>query len=136
MAEWGGGMMAGSIFSRQAEVIWLPQRSVAPGFTARDRAELDRWASADRRLVFCDGDGAPFAMLHDGATPWASWAVARQDGAVLVWNCVSLEDLGHFASMADALSTVLGAFKDESLQASNIIPFAAARARLGVHITS
>lgn len=132
--------MTTSIFPRQADVIWLPQRTVEPGFTARDRAELERWASAGRRIVLCDGESAPFAMLHDGASPWASWAVARQDphegGAVLVWNCVSLEDLGRFGCMADALSAAMGAAEDGGRQAvSNIIPFAA-RAKLAAHVAS
>jgi hypothetical protein len=129
--------MTAATFKGQAEVIWLPQRQAAPGFTARDRAELHRWESAGRRVVLCDWETVPFAMLHDGATPWASWAVAREEGAVLVWNCVSLEDLGRFDCMADALSAVLGAVEEEGWQAgSNVIPFAAARARLDVHAGS
>ena len=131
--------MTKAIFTRQAEVIWLSQPLAEPGFTARDRAELERWASTGRRVVLYDWETVPFAMLHDGATPWASWAVAREHGvreggSVLVWNCVSLEDLGRFGCMADALAAVLGAALDEGWQAaSNIIPLAAARARLAAH---
>lgn len=118
---------------RRPEVVWLAQPPTPPGFTARDLAELERWASAERRVALCSGESSAFAMLYVGPTPWASWAVTRQDGAVLVWNCVSLADLGRFACMAAALAAVAGAGLEEGWDAdANVIPFAAAAFRLAV----
>lgn len=36
---------------RSGEVIWLTQRQVRAGFTARDLEDLAQWASQTRRLA-------------------------------------------------------------------------------------
>lgn len=113
-----------------AQIIFLSQRAAKPGFSPRDLAELERWSSGERRFALDDGEAGPFATLYFGRLPWASWAVARQDGEVLVWNCITLGDLGRFACMSDALAAIRNEPEAEIIQVpSNIIPFTAARAR-------
>lgn len=103
------------------QVIWLEPRMSAQGFTARDRSELDRWSTADRRVVIWESDPAPFAMLYDGAFPWASWAVSRQNGALLAWDCISFDDIGRFDSMVEALAAIGGPGQHGFDPPSNVI---------------
>ncbi len=101
-----------------ARVIRLPPRAARPGFTRRDLAELEGWARGERSFTLEEGEAGPFAMLYPRAMPWAAWGVARQDsggadGSVLVWDCVTLADLGRFACMQEALAAMPGAAADD-----------------------
>ena len=108
------------------KIVLLQRRASAPGFTSRDRNDLARWSTSGRRAVVWDSDPAPFAMLYDGDLPWASWAVSRQDGGVLLWDCVSLEDLGRFTCMVDALAALGGICAEVP---SNVVQLPLARLR-------
>lgn len=109
------------------QIVWLPQRLAQAGFTARDRTELVQWGLQYGRDVVLDDDPAAFAMLYEGSTPWASWAVARQEGLLIVWDCVTFADIGRFGCMKDALATLSGHAPGDDEPLSNVISFAAAR---------
>ena len=103
------------------------QKHQPAGFTLRDRADLDDWSSDDHRVAVCASDMGPFAMLYEAGRPWASWGVVRQGRSVLLWDCVTLADIGRFASMIDALAAVpIDTFL---APVANVIQFAAARGR-------
>lgn len=88
-----------------AQVVNLCHYRAGIGFTSRDLAELESWETKDRSATLCHGETGPFAMLYDGAL-WASFAVVRQGGELLVWDCVTFADIGRFASMRDALAAL------------------------------
>ncbi len=111
------------------QIIWLGRRLEAPGFTARDRAELVRWASDPDREVAWENDPTEFAMLYQGSVSWALWAVARQDGRLVVWDCVTFADIGHFDCMVDALAALCGSASGHDAAASNVLSFVDARRR-------
>ena len=97
------------------------------GFTGRDRADLDEWSSSAHRVSMCSSEMGMFAMVYEAGRPWASWGVVRQGRVVLLWDCVTLADIGRFSSMFDALAAVP---VDEPLApVENIIHFATARGR-------
>lgn len=105
----------------------LPHQA-GQGFTPRDRLDLQLWAQArHRRVEFHAYDDGQFALLYGSAEPWASWAVARQNGLVLVWDSVTLFDIGQFGSMERALAALPAAMAPV---AANVIPFPLSRLRL------
>lgn len=75
-------------------------------FTLRDRADLDEWTASDRRVSLCSSETGTFAMLYLEGMRWASWGVVRQGRSVLLWDCVTLADVGQFPSMFDALAAI------------------------------
>ncbi len=89
-------------------VIAFVRRAGSNAFTPRDLAELTRWAGEERRFALHEDGSDMFALLYSGAAPWASWGVAREGDAVLLWNCVSLADVGCFRSMVEALAVLPG----------------------------
>jgi hypothetical protein len=99
-----------------AQVIQFRGRQVEARFTARDLLEFERWRAGERRIEVdgCENDGpGQFAMVYDGEQSWASWAIARENGKVLVWDCVTLSDLGRFECMHQALAALLGHADEE-----------------------
>ena len=109
----------------RGEIAWFVRRCDEPGFTARDRLELDRWMSGGCRTVVLDDDPSDYAMLYEGVTPWARWAVSRQDGRLVMWDCVTFADIGRFSSMVDALATISGSVPTMGEPACNVLPFVA-----------
>ena len=83
-------------------------RGSLPGLTFRDRADLEAWAMRGRRAVLVASETGMFAMLHQDGQAWASWGVVRQSCRVLVWDCVTLVDIGRYLTMADALAAIDG----------------------------
>jgi hypothetical protein len=116
----------------RGNVIRLPVRAAVPGFTSRDLMDLQHWHCAGRRLEIdklVEGIGQ-YAMIYRDDEPWASWAIAREAGRILVWDCISLADLGRFDCMQDALAAVPGANRAAKQPVSaQIIPFSAVRAQ-------
>ena len=110
--------------SRSFSVLQTHQQTA---FTLRDRADLDDWSSADIRISICSSDTGPFAMLYRAGQSWASWGVVRQGRSVLLWDCITLADIGRFPSMIDALAAVPVA--DFPTPAPNVFHLPAARAR-------
>ncbi len=111
---------------RSGEVIWLTQRQVRAGFTARDLEDLAQWASQTRRLALWDSDTGSFAMLYADRSPWASWAVTREDGMVRLWNSITLADVGRFPCMCDALAAIPSNTELAEVVSYNVLPFRAA----------
>lgn len=105
-----------------------PLGQQSAGFTLRDREDLEEWANGDRSVSFCSSDTGSFAMLYQSGRPWASWGVVRQGRSVLLWDCVTLADIGRFSSMIDALAAV--PIDELAAPVTNVIHFAAARMRL------
>ena len=103
------------------------QRNQQACFTLRDREDLEDWSTADHLVSICSSDTGPFAMLYQAGRKWASWGVARQGRSVLLWDCVTLADIGVFPSMIDALAAV----PIDSLPSpvANVLQFAAIRPR-------
>lgn len=75
-------------------------------FTLRDRADLRDWSALGRRVSICSCEMGTFAMLYQGELRWASWGVVRREHTVLLWNCVTLIDIGRFSSMVEALDAI------------------------------
>ncbi|MGI4798153.1 MAG: hypothetical protein ACRYF2_18700 [Janthinobacterium lividum] len=92
-------------------------------FTARDRSDLEAWMAADRRVSMCASEFGVFAMLYRGGAPWAAWGVVRQERTVLVWDCVTLADIGRFPSMFDALAAL--PITPHAVSIPSVLPFAA-----------
>ena len=117
----------------EKRVLRAPQASAArqtqqqTSFTLRDSEDLKDWSSAEHRVSICHSDMGPFAMLYEAERPWASWGVVRQGRSVLLWDCVTLADIGLFPSMIDALAAV--PIDDFPAPVANVLQFAAARAR-------
>jgi hypothetical protein len=76
-----------------------------------------------------DHEPSDFAQLYEGSAAWASWAIARQDGLLLVWDCVTLADIGRFGRMADALAALSGVGARVAEPMSNVVSLALARQR-------
>lgn len=105
----------------------LDLRHTQASFTRRDREDLEEWSSSDHRVSICTSEMGMFAMVYEAGRTWASWGVVRQGRVVLLWDCVTLADIGRFSNMIDALTAIP---VDESpAPVANIIHFAAARAR-------
>ena len=91
-----------------------------PGFSMRDRIELERWsplaaaAGISRvRLESAEPTDLPgighFLLLYTGGEDWARWGVApRDDGMVEVWSMGDGRALGCYATLAEALTTLVG----------------------------
>lgn len=75
-------------------------------FTLRDRADLDEWSAGNRPVSLCSSEMGTFAMLYQEGMRWASWGVVRQGRKILLWDCVTLADIGRFRSMFDALAAI------------------------------
>lgn len=99
-------------FARRA-----PER---PLFSWRDRIALERWSGAAARLgitrvrleVPAPGDLSgvgDFLLIYAGGGEWARWGVgARDDGMVELWAMADGRTLGCFATLAEALDTLVG----------------------------
>ncbi len=96
-------------------------------FTLRDRCDLEGWVEPDRHMTIVSCDMGSFALLYRAGTPWASWGIARQDRVVVVWDCVSLTDIGRFPSMSDALAGL--PLPRSAIPAPSVLPFAATQRR-------
>ncbi len=96
-------------------------------FTARDRSDLDGWVAADRRVSICACEFGVFAMLYRDGGSWASWGVVRQERTVLVWDCVTLADIGRFPSMYDALAAL--PISQRAVSIPSVLPFVARQRR-------
>ncbi len=96
-------------------------------FTLRDREDLEDWSSVDHLVSICASDLGPFAMVYEAGRPWASWGVVRQGRSVLLWDCVTLADIGRFPNMFDALAAI--PVDEFPTPVANVIQFAAARVR-------
>jgi hypothetical protein len=116
-----------------AKVIQFRGRQVEARFTARDLLEFEHWRAGERRLEVdgSENDGlGQFAIVYDGEQPWASWAITRENGKVLVWDCVRLSDLGRFECMHQALAALPGQSRDPAPAiAAQVISFRDALAR-------
>ena len=124
-----GAAVSVASLAGSGEIVWFARRTETPGFTARDRLELARWQANGCRRVVHETDPLEFAMLYEGKATCASWAMARQDGYLLVWNCVTLIDLGRFSSMLNALAALSGSVPDAGEPSCNVVSFAAAQLR-------
>jgi len=93
-----------------ANVIRFEGRQVTAGFTCRDLMDLQNWDDGGCRLEVdpCADWTGQFAMIYQGEEPWASWAISREGGRILVWDCVTLADIGRFDGMRQALAAVPG----------------------------
>ncbi len=99
--------------TRSAQVITFRAPETPAGFTSRDLLELHCWDKGGRRLEIDEyaecGEAGQFAMIYNGGEPWATWAISREDGLVLLWDCISLADIGRFATVREALARIPGA---------------------------
>ncbi len=90
----------------------------APGFSMRDRIELDRWSRAASgsgitrvRLEAPEPNDLPdiggFALIYAGCEDWARWGVApREEGAVELWSMTDGITLGRYGDLAAALAGI------------------------------
>lgn len=106
--------------------VLRPARNQA-SFTPRDRADLSDWSARGYRVAMCSSEMGAFAMLYQDGAPWASWGLVRQGREILLWDCVTLADIGRYRSMAAALAAV--PVDDERPPVPNVIQFGAGRGR-------
>ncbi|MBV8915376.1 MAG: hypothetical protein JOZ05_20345 [Acetobacteraceae bacterium] len=116
-----------------ANVIRFQGRQETVGFTSRDLMDLQSWESDGCRLEVqpvADRVGQ-LAMIYQGEAPWASWALSREGSRILLWDCVSLADLGRFDCIRHALAAVPGGTpaQVEEPQSAEVIPFSRLLAR-------
>lgn len=111
---------------RSNVIQFRPRATLSQGFTWLDRqvlAELgETWS-----VSFSQSDTGPFATLYRDSATWASLGVVRQGDAVLVWNAVTLRDIGRFATMLDAASAIEER-PDAATPVSTVVPFQLASA--------
>jgi len=116
-----------------AKVIQFRGRQVEARFTRRDLLDFELWRSGECRVEVdrTENDGvAQFAMVYEGENSWASWAISREDRKVLVWDCISLADVGRFDCMHHALAALPGQEADPApTMPAQIISFRDAVAR-------
>ena len=116
-------------------VIQFVGKQEVAGFSVRDLLEFQQWDSGGRRFEVdpcVDRSGlGQFAMIYHGDDPWASWALSRDGASVLVWDCVTLADLGRFANVRDALAALPGGKpKPQAIRRpAEVISFSAFQAR-------
>ena len=99
---------------RGADIIAFSDH--ANRFTAADRAALRSWEAQGqgiRLTIHLRRDGDPpdvgeFASIYQDDARWAAWGVARQGRAIRVWRARDGRDIGHFATMPEALAAVTG----------------------------
>jgi hypothetical protein len=93
-----------------------PPRS--PGLTSFDRIEITRWRDQARsagydRMVIHERDSGDaqdvdnFLSVYRSGESWSRWGFVRMGEVVRAWCCLSGADVGEFASLAEALRTVL-----------------------------
>ena len=117
-----------------AEVIKFTGRQVRAGFTCRDLMELTEWDGAGRRIEVDPHttELGQFALIYEGAQPWASWAISREGAQILLWDCITLVDIGRFACIGEALAAVPGGTAEPASkkpEGAAVIPFRAPLAR-------
>ncbi len=104
--------------------LTVVHRAVEPAsnrFCLRDRVELLGWAARARVLGISRvslehpepqdsrheiGD---FALIYNGDADWAAWGIGREHGRYLLWSPNTGQTVGHFPSLAAALSAILAA---------------------------
>jgi hypothetical protein len=128
-------MRAIGVAGRSGNVIRLEPKRQQALFSCRDLMDLSEWDGAGRRVDVdrredLDGLGQ-FAMVFEGEQPWASWAIGREGGRILLWDCVTLADVGRFDTMRDTLAAIPGpgARRAAPSAGADVIPFAALQAR-------
>ena len=97
-----------------AEIIAFSDH--ANRFTTADRAALLSWemqGTGVRLAIHQRRDDDPpevgeFASIYQGEARWAAWGAARQGRAIRVWRAGDGRDIGHFATMREALAAVTG----------------------------
>ena len=93
----------------------IPFRMAPPpsGFTGDDLRAFSHWEAGSNRVEIDDASDidpiGQFAMIYEGANPWASWAIGREGIQIVLWDCISLQTLGRFASVRAALAAIPGA---------------------------
>jgi hypothetical protein len=93
-----------------------PARSEAR-FHVRDRVEIARWRETaagwgfDRLAIYESGSEAPepgdYLCAYRCGEPWARWGFARRGAQIWAWCCRSGADVGSFATIAEALASIL-----------------------------
>ncbi len=92
--------------------------AIGARLSMRDRMEVTTWAESARargydRLVIHERtssdpeDVDSFLSIYRRGECWSRWNVARRGASVLAWCSVSGADLGQFASVSDALGSLL-----------------------------
>ena len=118
-----------------SNVIHFARKRQQALFTCRDLLELNEWDSRGRRVEVdrCEdlsGLGQ-FAMIYGHDEPWASWAVSREGARILLWDCITLADVGRFETMRETLAAVPGPWAAPAAVApeAEVIPFPASTGR-------
>jgi hypothetical protein len=122
-------------------VIPFAPRAAGVGGTAltgarlsmRDRMDVTSWQEPARacgydRLVIhertpCDPpDIDSFLSIYRHGESWSRWGIARCGASVLAWCSVSGKDFGRFASVSEALGSLLGVGGAMRRETCEIIP--------------
>jgi len=101
---------------------------ISAGFTRFDMRQLSSWNAEGFRVEIdampCCEQLGQFAMIYEGESCWASWAVGREGEKVLLWDCITLQTLGRFDTIGHALAAIPGAPADLDVPpAAQIIQF-------------
>lgn len=128
-------MSVAAATKRAGNVVRFESKRQQALFTWRDLLDLNAWDSSGRRVEVdrsedLDGLGQ-FALVFRGNEPWATWAISREGARVLLWDCITLADIGRFDCMRQALAAIPNASAEAVPRAASaeVIPFAALLAR-------
>ena len=101
--------------------------------TPRDRMDAGDWRDAARlagydRLVIHNRDSndaqevGNFLSVYRRGESWSRWGFARYRGVVRAWCCLSGADVGEFATLGEALASVLNGMAPDRSRNPEIVP--------------
>jgi hypothetical protein len=83
-------------------------------FTVADRLALARLEAQNHKVRLaihsCRDEDPPgvdeFASIYPANGQWAKWGAVRRGRAISIWHAIDGRDIGHFATMREALEAV------------------------------
>jgi hypothetical protein len=99
-------------------IAFVRPQTASAALTMRDRMDVSAWRCVahdlgyDRLIIherdsFDPPDLGSFLSIYKRDDRWARWSVARRGARVVAWCGPTGTDVGEFASVSDALRTLL-----------------------------
>ena len=110
--------MTGAADCGSATVIpFVLRASLGDRLTWRERAEAIRWGEVARsrgvrRVAVYDApaddlDLGDFLLIYENGLLWASWGIGLVAGAFEVWPQATMQTVGRFETLREALESIL-----------------------------
>ena len=92
-----------------------------------DWHDAARLAGYDRLVIHSRDCGdaqevGNFLSVYRRGESWSRWGFARYRGVVRAWCCLSGADVGEFATLAEALASVLNGMAPDRSRKPQIVP--------------